>query len=52
MSIEITNYKHRNGQIVSFTGKAFKDKMLAHYFSKFTLKVMFWAQFDVDYAGG
>lgn len=52
MSTEIIDYKHRNGQIVAVTGRVIKDKSMARYFSKFTLKNMFWAQFEIDYAGG
>lgn len=47
MSLDIIDYKHRNGQLVAVTGRATKDKTMAHYFSKFTLKNMFWAQFDL-----
>ena len=52
MSIDIINYKHKNGQMVGVTGRFNKDSSMSKYFSKFTLKNMFWAQFEIDYMGG
>jgi hypothetical protein len=51
--MEITDFKHRFGSIISIKGKFVKD---FDVFSKHTKKVMFWEQFndsDKDfYCGG
>lgn len=51
--IEITNFKHKEGRIVSITGRFTKD---FSGFSDRTKKVLFWEQFADDdkdfYCGG
>jgi hypothetical protein len=53
--LEVDNYGHR-GKVLFIRGHIDKDitkpYLMEQYFSKFTLKNMFFAQFGIDYCGG
>ena len=42
---------NEQGKVVAMKGEI-DNHRFRHHFSKLTLKIMFWSQFEVDYCGG